>query len=117
MGTRVQPILAPPDSAILERRVRGLVTAEIVSEHRAAPFGPHSPQLTEVLHFLRRNPAANVPRYVVRRRGEPPRWTVGLKPAYPGGPIAVVGEREHATREEAEHDVFLRRLDFYGLLP
>jgi hypothetical protein len=111
------PALSPSDRAILERRVRPLVSAELVAEHRAAPFGPHSPVLTEVLHFLRRNPAADVPRYVVHRRGEPPVWIVGLKPDRPGGPMPVVGEREHATAGEAEHEVFRRRLEFYGLLP
>jgi hypothetical protein len=111
------PRLGPSDRAILERRVRGLVDAALVEEHRAAPFGPHSPRLTEVLVFLRRNPSPDAPHYVVHRRGEPPRWIVGLKPARPGGPMAVVGERSHATREEAEHEVFLRRLTFYGLRP
>jgi hypothetical protein len=111
------PRLDQSDRAILERRIRGLVDADLVAEHRAAPFGPHSPQLVEVLHFLRRSPSPDVPRYVVHRRGEPPRWSVGLKPARPGGPIPVIGERDHATREDAEHEVFLRRLAFYGLLP
>lgn len=109
--------LGQSDRAILERRIRGLVDARLVAEHRAAPFGPHSPALTEVLHFLRRNPASDVPRYVVRRRGDPPRYSVGLKPDRLGGPMPVVGETDHASREDAEHEVFLRRLDFYGLLP
>jgi len=110
------PQLTPSDRAILERRVRGLVTAELVAEHAAAPFGPHGPALVEVLHFLRRNPAPDAPRFVVHRRGAD-RWLVGLKPATPGGPIPVADGPEHATREGAEHEVFLRRLAFYGLWP
>jgi hypothetical protein len=109
--------LSQSDRAILERRVRGLVTEALVAEHRAAPFGPHSPALAEVMHFLRRNPSPGVPRYVVHRRGDPPRYRVGLKPDRPGGPMPLVGETDYATREEAEHEVFLRRLEFYGLRP
>jgi branched-chain amino acid transport system permease protein len=108
--------LHPTDRAILERRIRALVTPELVAEHAARPFGPHSPALEEVLHFLRRNPAPGVPRFVVHRRGHAS-WVVGLKPERPGGRMPVVGAAEHPAREGAEHEVFRRRLDFYGLLP
>jgi hypothetical protein len=108
--------LHPSDRAILERRIRALVTPELVAEHAARAFGPHSPALEEVLHFLRRNPAPGVPRFVVHRRGAV-RWIVGLKPERPGGPMRVVGDAQHPARDGAEHEVFRRRLEFYGLMP
>jgi hypothetical protein len=109
--------LSQSDRAILERRVRRLVSEALVAEHRAAPFGPHSPALAEVMHFLRRNPSPDVPRYVIHRRGDPPRYRVGLKPERPGGRMRFAGDTDHPTREDAEHEVFLRRLEFYGLRP
>lgn len=111
------PALAPADRAILERRIRPLIRAELVEEHRASPLGPHSPELTEVLHFLRRHTASNRPRYVLLRDGDPPRWRVGVRAQRIGEPFVVADQAEHTSREAAEHAVFLLRLSDLGLLP
>ncbi|HWI73939.1 MAG TPA: hypothetical protein VNT55_18405 [Baekduia sp.] len=101
------------DDAILERRVRGLVDAALIAEHRARPFGPHSPGLIEVLDFLRRNPDPQRPRYLVLDDGSG--FLVGVRAARPGDPPTVTGPQRLATRGEAEHAVFLRRLADYGI--
>jgi hypothetical protein len=94
--------------------VRGLVTPALVAEHRERPFGPHSPALVEVLQFLRRNVALNRPRYVTLRDGEPPVWRLGAV-AGRGHAFELLDETSFASREDAEHAVFLRRLADYGL--
>ena len=102
------------ERAILERRIRPLVTPELVAEHRERPFGPHSPPLVEVMHFLRRNVARNRPRYVTLREGEPPVWRIGAV-AGRGHTFTLLTETAHSSRDQAEHAVFLRRLADYGL--
>jgi hypothetical protein len=101
------------DHDILERRVRGLVTAELVAEHRAYPFGPHSPALIEVLDFLRRNPDPERPRYLVLDTEDG--FAIAHRGRPPGAPPTPAGDDRHPTREAAEHAVFLRRLHDYGI--
>jgi hypothetical protein len=102
------------DEEILRRRVYGLVDDELLAEHRERPFGPHSPRLIEVLDFLRRNPDPECPRYLVLDDGEG--FEVGVRSSERGAPpVSLEGER-FATRAEAEHAVFLRRLADYGAL-
>jgi hypothetical protein len=102
------------DEEILRRRVYGLVDDDLLAEHREHPFGPHSPTLIEVLDFLRRNPDPEMPRYLVLDDGQG--FEVGLRSAERGAPPSSAGEERFATRAEAEHAVFLRRLADYGAL-
>jgi hypothetical protein len=103
------------DREILRRRVHGLVDDELLAEHRERPFGPHSPALIEVLDFLRRNPDPEMPRYLVLDDGEG--FEVGVRASERGAPPTSAGDEERfATRGEAEHAVFLRRLADYGAL-
>jgi hypothetical protein len=103
------------DEEILGRRVRGLVDAELLAEHRERPFGPHSPALVEVLDFLRRNPDPERTRYLVLDTGAG--FAIGARADRRGDPPARLGEELLGTRAEAEHAVFLRRLADYGALP
>lgn len=103
------------DEEILRRRVYGLVDDDILAEHREHPFGPHSPALTEVLDFLRRNPDPEMPRYLVLDDGEG--FEIGVRSAERGAPPTPSdAEERFATRGEAEHAVFLRRLADYGAM-
>ncbi len=103
------------DQEILRRRVYGLVDDNLLAEHREHPFGPHSPALTEVLDFLRRNPDPECPRYLVLDDGEG--FEVGVRSNERGAPPTALDDDERfATRAEAEHAVFLRRLADYGAL-
>jgi hypothetical protein len=110
-------MLAPADQTILQRRVRPLVTADLVARHAAHPFGPHDPDVLEVLHFVRRSPDPQLPSYVVLALQEPRRWMVGARPPGRGEPLEAVDDAVYPTRAAAEHGVFVRRLGDYGLLP
>jgi hypothetical protein len=102
------------DQEILRRRVVGLVDHGLLAEHRLHPFGPHSPALTEVLDFLRRNPDPDRPRYLVLDTGVG--FLIGVRAQQPGDPpSALEGPLLH-SRDEAEHAVLLRRLSDYGVL-
>jgi hypothetical protein len=110
--------LDPSDQAILDRRVRQLVDDALVAEHRADPLGAvsrHSPELIEVLHFLRRNADPSLPRYLVLRQGFPPQWQIGARGPTTSAPVETVDDTRYASREDVEHAVFLRRLADYGL--
>lgn len=108
--------LSAADRTILEDKLRPAFSAALVEEHRRQPFGPHSPDLESLMLFLRRNPDPELLRYCVIKIGNPPLWGIGHKPLKPGAAITPIGEACHASRAEAEHAVFLRRLHDYGLL-
>jgi hypothetical protein len=103
------------DEEIRRRRVRGLVGRELIAEHRERPFGPHSPALIEVLDFLRRSPDPELPRYLVLDTGAG--FALGTRAPHRGDPPRQLGGEVAASRAEAEHAVFLRRLADYGLEP
>jgi hypothetical protein len=101
------------DQEILRRRVYALVDDDLLAEHREQPFGRHSARLVEVLDFLRRNPDPELPRYLVLDDGEG--FEIGVRSAERGAPpTPLPSEERFATRAEAEHAVFLRRLADYG---
>jgi hypothetical protein len=101
--------------AALRERLAAVVRPELVAAHRRAPFGPHAPELADVLAFLRRNPAPDLPRYVVLAQDG--RFAIGIRPDRPDAEVRAAGPERFATRAEAEHGVFLRRLADYGLAP
>ncbi len=106
----------------IERQLAGLVTAELVDEHRRSPGGHHSPVLAHVLAYLRQAPTAGklalvspraAPLRVLRLSG------VQGEPHEDLGPAASPGgdgrsEDDAAAEDVAAHDVFLRRLRALG---
>jgi hypothetical protein len=109
--------LPSPDQIILERRLRPIVTPALVQRHRDAPFGPHAADVLEVLHFVRRSPDPELPRYFVLALEGRRRWAVGARPPRRGEPLVPLDDATYGSRGEAEHAVFVRRLADYGLLP
>jgi hypothetical protein len=94
---------------IFETNVKPRVTAAIVQEHRADPFGRHSSDLEVVLRFLRRDLVKSLPRYVLVSEASYGRFEIAQNPRIPGAPISRTGE-VYETEEEAEHAVFVLRL-------
>ncbi|MFI5953278.1 hypothetical protein [Cryptosporangium sp. NPDC051539] len=106
--------LSENDRYILEHRVAPLITADVIAEQRADPFGRQSPDLTEVLDFLRRSPDPDLPRYIVLDTADG--YEVAVRADTPGDPPVSLAPREVLPdRGAAEHAIFLHRLRDYGV--
>jgi hypothetical protein len=103
--------------AAVRSRLASLVDAAVIEEHRRSPTGTHSPVLALVLAYLRQAPVAGklvlvlVPDAIERRR----RWAVMRLSGVPGIAHERVDSREFDDLGEAQHAVFLARLDALGI--
>jgi hypothetical protein len=101
------------DEVILETRIRGLVTQELLDDARSRPEGPHSRELIEVLDFVRRNPDPELPRYLIVLT--PEGFATALRNPDRGSPPMIDRADRFETRDAAEHAVLIRRLEDYGV--
>lgn len=95
-------------SAAWADRVRALVDAELIEEHRRAPRGPHSDRLARVLRYLRSRPIAG--KEIVLEVEPWREYRIGLLSGVPGR-AAVPLDAAYATYDEALHAIFLRRVE------
>ncbi len=100
--------------------------ARIIAEHRANPRGAaaqpgqrppnHSIDLKRLIDKLRMSPQAG--KHTIVETVPWQEYSIGLLPGRRGGVIRITKER-YATREDAEHAIFLKRLhlllDQYGV--
>ncbi|CAN5190033.1 hypothetical protein BH11ACT2_BH11ACT2_11070 [soil metagenome] len=107
--------LSENDRYILDTRIKAIVTDEVIAEQRERPFGPQSTAMIEVLDFLRRSPDPDLPRYIVLDTGDG--FSIALRSDHPGAaPAPLEDAVSYATRGEAEHAVFIKRLTDYGVI-
>ena len=92
-----------------ETHVKPRITAAIVEEHRADPFGRHSVELEIVLRYLGRDLVTTRPRYVIVAPTPYGRCWIGENPRVAGAPITITDEC-YASEEEAQHAIFVKRL-------
>ncbi|GAA1688030.1 hypothetical protein GCM10009808_01260 [Microbacterium sediminicola] len=105
--------LTAQDRAILDTRIRGLVTAELMERARANPNPPYPADIVEVLDFVRRNPDPDLPRYAIVELSDG--FAIAERPRTAGKPPRVVSRDRHPDRDAAEHAVLVHRLRDYGL--
>lgn len=100
--------------------------ARIIAEHRAHPRGAasqpgvkppnHSPALKQLIDKLRMSPQAG--KHTIIETVPWKEYAIGILPGQRGGVVKITKER-FATREDAEHAIFLKRLhallDHYGI--
>ena len=100
--------------------------ARIIAEHRAHPRGAasqpgatppnHSPPLKHLIDRLRMSPQAG--KHTIVETVPWQEYAIGILPGHRGGVVSITKER-YASREDAEHAIFLKRLnallDHYGL--
>ena len=82
---------------------------ELVAEHAARPFGPHSDRLSRVLYLLRGAPVMGK-HVIVKDPSDASLWHIAtITGRRAEGGIALTG-RSTRSVESAEHEVFLMRL-------
>lgn len=128
MRTGGGPIAAPADQAyqeidqgIAEREILPRITEETIQEHREHPIGKHSDDLERVLNYFRRQPIEG--KYVILETEKFEEFYIGELPGVRGEPPAKLDDPlsgiEEASDlpyplesvEQAEHAVFLKRVD------
>ena len=93
----------------IRRFLRPLVTEDLIAEHKAKPVGQHSDALERVLNYLRRSPQAG--KYVLICTKPFAEWRLGILAGVRGEPVIVLNDVSFSSEAEAEHAVFLRRID------
>lgn len=106
--------LSIQDRAILEQRIKRIVTAELLDRARAKPYPPYDADIVEVLDFVRRNPDPELPRYLILEiEGEG--FAVARRATSPGGAPQPIDAQRFPDRDAAEHAVLEQRLRDYGV--
>jgi hypothetical protein len=83
---------------------------ELIAEHAARPFGPHSDRLSRVLYLLRSAPVTGK-HVIVKDPSEASLWHIAtITGRRAEGGIELTG-RSSRSVESAEHEIFLMRLD------
>jgi hypothetical protein len=101
------------DAQIFEDQVKPRVTPELIDEHRRTPIGFHSLDLERVLVYMRRQPQAGKFVIVCTKRDE--EWAIGELSGVRGSGPKIVDDERFPSLSSAEHGVFLRRLEAFGL--
>ncbi len=90
-------------------RVLSLVDDELIAEHAADPLGPHSDGLERVLVYLRTGPLAG--KEVVVCEQPFARYRLARLGEAKGDLPAPLSDEVYRTLEEAEHAIFLLRVE------
>lgn len=88
--------------------LKGLVTPQIIEEHRRQPLGQHSEALERVLLYFRR--AKMEDKYALHRAGPDGPYKIIAFSGVRGVSPRLVDDREYETMDEAYHGVFMRRV-------
>ncbi len=92
----------------VRKHLRPLVTDEVIAEHKRNPSGPHSDTLERLLNYFRR--AAITDKYGILAVKSFAEYRVIALSGRRGVPPRVVDDKVYATPDEAQHAVFLRRV-------
>lgn len=94
----------------LRERLKGMITPELIEEHKRDPLGHHSDTLARVLNFFRRGEMAD--KYVIHRmKPAEERFRIMAVSGERGMPPRVVDDREYTNINDAYHAVFLLRVN------
>jgi branched-chain amino acid transport system permease protein len=88
--------------------LKGLITPEIIEEHRRQPLGQHSEALERVLLYFRR--AKMDDKYALHRAGPAGPFKIIAFSGVRGVSPRLVDDRDFGSLDEAYHAVFMRRV-------
>jgi branched-chain amino acid transport system permease protein len=89
-------------------RIRALISAQLIAEHRSNPLGHHSEALQRVLQYFRRQPLAG--KYVAVMTTPWSEYKIGVLPGVRGQSPSLIDDETYATEEEVLHGIFVRRI-------
>jgi hypothetical protein len=91
------------------KRIKALITDELIAEHAARPLGQHSDALERVLAYFRRQPQPG--KYVIVSVRPWEDYRIGVLSGVRGQPARILDDSDaYSTEEAAMHGVFLRRV-------
>ncbi|MEX0286526.1 MAG: branched-chain amino acid ABC transporter permease [Paracoccaceae bacterium] len=94
----------------LRERLKGMITPELIEEHKRDPLGHHSDELARVLNYFRRGEMAD--KYVIHRMiPAEEKFRIMAVSGIRGLPPRVVDDREYDDIKDAYHAVFLLRVN------
>jgi branched-chain amino acid transport system permease protein len=88
--------------------LKTLLTPEVIEEHRRSPQGQHSEVLERLLIYFRRRPQAG--RYAITADEQFKAYRIVALSGQRGVPPRAVEDKIYASAAEANHGVFLRRV-------
>jgi branched-chain amino acid transport system permease protein len=92
----------------LRDELKGLISDELIAEHRLDPLGKHSPELLRVLNYFRTGPIAE--KYAIHVVKPFQEYRVIALSGIRGMPPRDVGEDSFSSLDDAYHAVFMRRV-------
>lgn len=90
------------------KMIAGLITDELIEEHRTKPLGQHSDDLERVLQYFRRQPQAGKYLGVMTKPWED--YRIGVISGVRGVPARILDDEVFHSEEEILHGIFLRRV-------
>lgn len=103
-----QTIYVKRFEANVRQRLRSLVTDELIAAHKQNPSGPHGDTLERLLNYFRR--AAIADKYAILAVKPFSEYRVVALSGRRGVPPRMVDDKTYATEDDAQHAVFLRRV-------
>ena len=88
--------------------LKGLISKEIIEEHRRQPLGQHSEALERLLLYFRR--AKLEDKYALHSAGARGPYKIIAFSGQRGVSPRLVDDREFTSLDEAYHSVFMRRI-------
>ena len=89
-------------------RINGLITPELIEEHRRKPLGQHSDALERVLNYFRRQPQPG--KYIIVATKPWQEYRIGVLSGVRGQPATILDDEIFGSEEEAMHGIFARRV-------
>lgn len=97
------------DGKIAREEILSRITDDIIQEHKEHPIGQHSDDLERVLTYFRRQPVDD--KYLLIETEKDEKWRIGKTTGVRGEPPEIVDNQTFESQEEAEHGLFLKRVE------